>query len=763
MNSMRAVREVSQVAPLPRTVAAVGKCRRNPLAIPVVPACAAFFWGALSLTAFGQAMVGLVGGITRDSSSGKPVAEVQVTAHNLNKGTDRATVSNTDGSFTFTNLEPGSYEFEATKDGFRKSSARADVDHLRAARVELPLQLASDLSRTAEKSNNAPLTEREREMLERIERLERRIAALDAALISKDASGTQMIGKTPTGNVPSVESIKLVAATTADAVPRPDPLAPSLPQPGVGKAPETQPLVASLNLAAAIPATAPSSESSQATSPVKTSPPQQSSGKSGPVAKPPTPVAPPEHRLPDALQAPEAAPSVDNQTPFAFGDFSWLNGSARTKDTVLDTKFFTPEVRFDTHYMTDFNQPIDHTIVGSTESFRSGEVQIEQASIGGDFHWENVRGRILFIEGLFATTTPRNDASSATFSGIGNTGGVGQWDLQNAYKYVSEAYGGYHFNVQHGLNVDAGIFVSYIGLFSYYNFDNWTYQPSYVSSNTPWFFNGVRMQWFPTNKLKIEPWFINGWQSYAKFNGHPGLGGQLLWLPKEWFKLVANQYGYGQDNLGLPKTQRIHTDDSIEVRYYNNPESTGLSKMAFSLTGDAGCQYGGGITCHGGPNRSSFVGWMLYDRMWFHKDLFGLTLGGGDMSNYGRYLTLLPPIDGAWAASGTPYFTENPGQKAHMWDSTVTLQYMPRQYITWWAEVGYRHSDVPYFAGRGGVTPPGGNNGFPQYYTCSSGATAGTANLAAAEAACGGGLGSVWFPDLRRSEAKVSLGVMVKF
>ena len=351
---------------------------------------------------------------------------------------------------------------------------------------------------------------------------------------------------------------------------------------------------------------------------------------------------------------------------------------------MLDTKFFTPEIRFDTNYMEDFNQPIDHTIVGSTESFRSGEVQIEQASVGGDFHWQNVRGRILFMEGLFATTTPRNDASSATGSGNGNTGGVGQWDLQNAYKYVSEAYGGYHFNVQHGLNVDAGIFVSYIGLFSYYNFDNWTYQPSYVSSNTPWFFNGVRVQWFPTNKLKIEPWFINGWQSYAKFNGHPGLGGQLLWMPKEWFKLVANQYGYGEDNLGLPKTQRIHTDDSIEVRYYSNPESDGLSKMAFSLTGDAGCQYGGGITCHGGPNKSSFLGWMLYDRMWFHKDLFALTLGGGQMSNPGRYLTLLPPIDGAWAASGTPYFTENPGQTAHMWDSTVTFQYMPKQYITWW-------------------------------------------------------------------------------
>src|SRR5258708_1607731 len=132
MNRIKVVRQVSQVAPLPRGVADAGKRRRKALATLVVPACAVFFWGALSLTAFGQPKAGLAGGITRDSSSGKPVPEVQVTAHNLNKGTDRATVSNTGGVFTFTNLEPGPYEFEAIKEGFRKSSVRAQVDDLRA-------------------------------------------------------------------------------------------------------------------------------------------------------------------------------------------------------------------------------------------------------------------------------------------------------------------------------------------------------------------------------------------------------------------------------------------------------------------------------------------------------------------------------------------------------------------------------------------------------------------------------------------------------
>jgi hypothetical protein len=464
---------------------------------------------------------------------------------------------------------------------------------------------------------------------------------------------------------------------------------------------------------------------------------------------------PPAHVLPEALEAPDATTGVDNFTPFAFGDFTWLNGTPRNKDTVLDTKFFTPEIRFDTNYTVDTNQPRDHSLGGSTETFRSGEFQVEQASVGGDFHWQNVRGRILTMFGMFATTTPRNDGSA----------GVGQWDLRNAYRYVSEAWGGYHFNVNHGLNVDAGIFVSYIGLFSYYNFDNWTYQPSFVSSNTPWFFNGLRIQWFPTNKLKIEPWIINGWQSYAKFNGHKGLGGQIMYRPHEWLSLVFNNYGNGTDTLGNPGRSRIHTDDSIEVRYYNKPEQqNGISKMAFSFTADAGCEYGGGVTCHGGKGgpKQAFLGWMVYNRIWFNKDKFAVTLGGGQMTNPGRYLTLLPPINGADAISGSPYFTENPGDKAHMHDATATFHWMPKQYITWWAEAGYRHSDIPYWTGRGGVTPPGGNNGSPSQYVCSSGASAGTNDLGAAYTNCGGP-GSVWFPDLRHNQVTFSAGVMVKF
>lgn len=447
--------------------------------------------------------------------------------------------------------------------------------------------------------------------------------------------------------------------------------------------------------------------------------------------------------------------------PFSLYDYTWMNGNSRNHDTPLATKYFSPEFRADTNYTMDYSHPVDHTLGGSTETFRSGEVQVEQLSFGGDLRVNNIRGRVLTMFGEFSTTTSRNDASVA----------VGNWDLKDAYQYVSEAWGGYHFNVNHGLNVDAGIFVSYIGLFSYYNFDNWAYQPSFVSSNTPWFFNGLRIQWFPTAKLKIEPWFINGWQSYAKFNSRPGLGGQILWRPNGWFSLVANNYGMGTDTLGNPARSRIHTDDSVEVKYYDHPDR-GLDMMAFSVTGDLGCEYGGGVSCfgtHGGPPKQAFIGAMGYDRMQFKKDHFGVTVGGGFLNNPGQYLTLLPPINGATAPTGSVYFPGGPGSKFHGVDGTITFDWMPDQFITFRLEEGYRHSDIPYWTGHGGITPPGGNNGAPQNFACNapiqtpSGLTtnSGFSDLPNATAACGAG--GIWFPDLQHDQSTTTIAIMVKF
>jgi Putative beta-barrel porin-2, OmpL-like. bbp2 len=440
----------------------------------------------------------------------------------------------------------------------------------------------------------------------------------------------------------------------------------------------------------------------------------------------------------DPTSQPAAAKKAD---PFSFADFTWLSGNPRTKESPMDTKFFTGEFRTDVAFTDSFNHPQDHTIGGSTEVFRSGELQLTQLGVGGDFHYDNVQMRLMTQFGMYSTTTPRNDASPS----------VGQWQLDNAYRYISEAYGGYHWDKWNGINAQAGIFMSYIGLWSYYNFDNWTYQPSYVSSNTPWFFNGMRVQIFPSEKLKIEPWLINGWQSYGKFNHAPGVGGQILWRPNGSVSLVFNNY-YGTDTLGNPNRKRFHSDDSVQVKYYDQPQKA-ITKAALTFTFDGGCEFGTdpapnpatgttGVVCHGGtldkPSQN-FLGFMAYNRVWFAQDKMAFTIGGGKISNPGRYLVLIPPINGATAASGTPYFTANPGDPYSAWDMQTTVDYMPSQFITFRGEFCHRHASVPYFSGAGGITPPGGNQGAP------------------------GSLVPGWSPDLAPSENRVTFALLVKF
>jgi len=547
----------------------------------------------------------------------------------------------------------------------------------------------------------AGLTEREQWLLDRVEQLEKRVAELEARETNTPGEAER----------PSSIDARVLSTVT------PSPLATG-----------TSATTPTVNAGVAFG----SSSSGTAVSILPATP------------APSVPVGPSKPQATD-----KSKPGVtiaEKAEPFSFADFTWLNGNARTKEVPFDTKFFTPEIRADASYIYSFNHPKDDTISGSSEVFRSDEVQLTQLGVGGDFHYDNVRARLMTQFGMYSQTTPRNDASPAR----------GQWNLADAYRYISEAYGGYHINALHGINVDAGIFMSYVGLFSYYNFDNWAYQPSYVSSNTPWFFNGVRVQVFPTEHLKIEPWFVNGWQSYGRFNNRPGFGLQVLWRPNGWLSILGNQYMLGEDTLNVPGRVRYHTDDSIQIKYYDKPENF-LSKMAFSLTGDLGCEHGGGVSCDTnsakGP-KQSFLGFMFYNRWWFHRDIFALTVGGGRINNSGRYLVLLPPINGATAASGTPYFTENPGDPFKAWDLSETFDYMPSQYITFRWEFDHRAASVPYWSGPGGVTPPGGNNGAPSSFACLNGTVAPSA-----------GCGSVglWQPDLTKIENRFNLAILVKF
>jgi hypothetical protein len=430
--------------------------------------------------------------------------------------------------------------------------------------------------------------------------------------------------------------------------------------------------------------------------------------------------------------------SQTEKLPFDGIDMTWQNGSDRRDSSIFNWKYFVPSLLVDVSYSYSFNNPNDNTVVGSTALARDNEIQLSALHFGGDFTYKNARARIMTQFGTRSIVVPRNDLSPYR----------GQYQLANVYRYLSEAYVGYHFNQWHGINVDAGMFMSYIGLNSYYQPENWEYQASFTSDNTPWFFNGIRLQIFPSNSIKIEGWIINGWQSYGEFNSMPGVGGNLTWMPNSNLKLLTNDY-FGTDAGGLPARKRFHSDNSLLVRYLNHPESKGISRLAFSLTGDFGFETGGGVNGFTkgdsiqGPAQY-FVSGMFYHRMWFLKNKFAWTIGGGVMTNPGRYLVLLPtgqasplpnPNDPTKTEGAFP-FTANPGDQFQGWDCSTNIDFMPNQSITFRLEFVHRESSVPYFAGSGGVTSQTGYSTTP--------------------------LDPNWRPDLVKSESRIILAILFR-
>ena len=215
---------------------------RNLLVFAVVPACIALHLAVLPISASGQEVSGGVGGVTQDSASNQPLAHVRITAHNMNKGTDRTAISGPDGAFAVLALEPGLYQVAAAKEGFTQSTTNVYVATPRPYRVDL-LLAADTPPAPAAKTSPAPADSTMSAVEDELAALKLRIVQLEAAMHARAAPAP---------------------AETAAAAPPP------------------------------APATAPPS-------------------------------------IPEALQAPDATTGVDNSTPFAFGDFTWLNGTPRNK------------------------------------------------------------------------------------------------------------------------------------------------------------------------------------------------------------------------------------------------------------------------------------------------------------------------------------------------------------------------------------------------------------------------------------------------
>ena len=370
--------------------------------------------------------------------------------------------------------------------------------------------------------------------------------------------------------------------------------------------------------------------------------------------------------------------------PFSSIDSTWMNGQSKQKTFPLGTfnGVVTPSIYLDTHYAFSANRPKDNTLTGSASIGRHNEFVINLASVGLEWNVANVIGRLSLQFGSMLNVVQDLDGTVLR----------GRNASTEALKHIREATAGYHFDVLRGVNVEGGIFMSYVGLESYLLAENWTYNRSIVCDFTPFYFTGVRAQVFVSDTLKIEPWLMNGYQTYGKFNDAPAVGLATRWNPLEPLAFFANVY-VGSDTRGDPERVRFHHDHSVLWRAYNDVDSLVLSKLAFSINNHIGFERGGSA---GDFADNHFLGTAISARAWTLRDHVAVTGRFDYVQQPGGYSLQFPPpgfvADDDFSIAGL----------------TGSVEIMPTDFFSIRPEVLYRHSSQPFFAGPGGTTSSDG-------------------------------------------------------
>ncbi|MFO0594269.1 MAG: outer membrane beta-barrel protein [Myxococcaceae bacterium] len=416
--------------------------------------------------------------------------------------------------------------------------------------------------------------------------------------------------------------------------------------------------------------------------------------------------------VPDAGATPPAvdaeAPLDVREPPFSSADWSWLNGSNYQPASLLKVGPVTPTFFVDADFAWQFANPVDHTIFPTTTAARHGEFSLNLAYLGFEVSGIDTRfggpiGRLELQMGSYIATIHGQDATLQRGSFLSNP----------TLSYVKQAGAGWHFHALHGLNIELGIFPSYIALESYVPQENWNYTHPFVSDFTPYYFSGLRTQLFLAENQKLELWLVNGWQSFGRW--HDALTGGYLYnlRPSSRLSLTHTLYGGQEQTRASDPTNssfRLYTDNYLQWLAFEDLQRGFFQRLAICLVADFGYEFRGpnaGQVVDGKPTppngpmfgssltlRAQFTPWLLST---LRADVF-----------YDRSAAVVYPLP-----LGNLYTLPGNGSTVNPFEflgggATVTLDVRPSPWLLLRVEYSHRMANQPYFSGPGGITGPNG-------------------------------------------------------
>lgn len=218
----------------------------------------------------------------------------------------------------------------------------------------------------------------------------------------------------------------------------------------------------------------------------------------------------------------------------------------------------------DTYYAYDLNRPSDQNRSFTTQPARHNEFNVNLAFIEAKINRDRIRGRLALQAG---TSVQSNYASEPK-----DIGGP------NLARFLQEAYAGYRLS--DSTWIDAGIFLSHIGLESFISRDNLTYTRSLVADYSPYYETGIKLSTQFNDQFSGQLLILNGWQNIAETNPAKAIGTQLSYSLNPETSITYNTF-FGKESGALR-----HFHDFV-LKYSPNAHWTFAGEFDFGFQGDS--------------------------------------------------------------------------------------------------------------------------------------------------------------------------------
>ena len=369
---------------------------------------------------------------------------------------------------------------------------------------------------------------------------------------------------------------------------------------------------------------------------------------------------------------------------FGEWDFGWMNGNNSQPASLLTTGPVTMSLYVDTYYGYQFHRPIDHTVFPTTTAPRHNELSLNLAHAGFD---------VTGLDGPIGRLYIQYGSTVETIAGQDTTTTRGFYLTNRLLQNVQQAAVGWHWHALHGINVEAGIFPSYVGLESYLPEENWAYNHAFLSDWTPYYFFGLRGQFNLTQRMKLELWLVNGWQTFGEWHESRAGGYLWNWRPTAWLSLVNSFYA-GREAQGDPHSLRVYTDNNVQVRYYRADHDDCIPRsLAVSVVADVGHEHRSNAASGymGGASLAHRIEWTAKWKTAIRVDL---------AADQTQAISTKFPVGSTYPWPGTGKLVAG--------GVSATVDYWPSPWLLTRLEYAHREANQPLFSGHGGITGPDG-------------------------------------------------------